>query len=119
MGLDTRSATLLGAFIVDFGIQIAGWAAASALKSEKFYDALGSVAYLSVALGSLAYSGDYFARQVLVTTLVCVWTLRLGSFLVMRVIRTGGDSRFDEMKHHPRESSFLRSLSHPLPLPKQ
>jgi len=101
MGLDTRAAILLGSAIVDFGIQISGWAFASALKSEKFYDALGSVAYLAVALGSLAYGGYYFPRQILATTLVCVWTLRLGSFLVLRVLRTGGDSRFDELKHHP------------------
>jgi len=101
MGLDTRGAILLGAAIIDFGIQIAGWAVATALKSEKFYDALGSVAYLAVAIGSLAYGDTYFPRQILVTTLVCAWTLRLGSFLLMRVIRTGGDSRFDEMKHQP------------------
>ena len=101
MGLDTRAATLIGAAVVDFGIQIAGWALATALKSEKFYDALGSVAYLAVALGSLGYGGFYHPRQILMTTLVCTWTLRLGSFLVMRVLRTGGDSRFDELKHQP------------------
>lgn len=105
MGLDTRAAILIGAAAVDFGIQIGGWAVATALKSEKFYDALGSVAYLAVSLGSLGYGGFYHARQILMTTLVCVWTLRLGSFLVMRVIRTGGDSRFDELKHKPL--SFL------------
>ena len=101
MGLDTRGATLLGAFIVDFGIQIAGWAVAVLLKSEKFYDILGSVAYLAVALGSLGYGGYYYNRQVLMTTLVCMWTLRLGSFLLLRVMKTGGDSRFDELKHRP------------------
>jgi steroid 5-alpha reductase family enzyme len=101
MGLDTQAATLVGAFIVDFGIQIAGWALAVALKSEKFYDLLGTVAYLAVALGSLAYGGFYYTRQVVMTTMVCVWTLRLGSFLVLRVIKTGGDSRFDTLKHQP------------------
>jgi steroid 5-alpha reductase family enzyme len=99
--LDTRAATLIGAAIVDFGIQTIGWALAVALKSEKFYDFLGSVAYLAVALGSLSYGGFYYTRQLVMTTMVCVWTLRLGSFLVLRVIKTGGDSRFDTLKHQP------------------
>jgi steroid 5-alpha reductase family enzyme len=101
MGLDTRAATLIGAFIIDFGIQIVGWALAYSLKSEKFYDFLGTIAYLAVALGSLSYGGFYYTRQLVMTTMVCVWTLRLGSFLVMRVIKTGGDSRFDTLKHQP------------------
>ncbi|KAG7673380.1 hypothetical protein KSW81_006594 [Nannochloris sp. 'desiccata'] len=101
MGLDTRAATLIGAAIVDFGIQIVGWALAVALKSEKFYDFLGTIAYLAVALGSLSYGGFYYTRQLVMTTMVCVWTLRLGSFLVLRVIKTGGDSRFDTLKHQP------------------
>lgn len=101
MGLDTRAATLIGAAIVDFGIQIVGWALAVALKSEKFYDFLGTIAYLAVALDSLSYGGFYYTRQLVMTTMVCVWTLRLGSFLVLRVIKTGGDSRFDTLKHQP------------------
>lgn len=106
MGLDTRSSILIGAFIVDFGIQIVGWALATALKSEKFYDFLGSVSYLAVAFGSLAYAGTYYPRQILMTTLVAVWTLRLGSFLLYRVLKTGGDSRFDELKHQPLKFLF-------------
>lgn len=104
-GLDTTGAILVGAAVLDFGIQLAGWAAATLLRSEKFYDALGSVAYLTLALGSLAYGGTYNARQVAWTTAVAAWTLRLGSFLVLRVVRTGGDSRFDEIKTRPL--SFL------------
>ena len=33
--------------------------------------------------------------------MVCAWTIRLGVFLVRRVLRDGGDSRFDEVKHDP------------------
>jgi len=39
--------------------------------------------------------------QVLVSTMVGLWTLRLGSYLVARIHRTGKDSRFDEVKHQP------------------
>lgn len=74
---------------------------AAALHSEKFYDALGSLSFLSLSLGSLAYGSDWFPRQALLTAMVCAWTLRLGCFLAYRVHVTGGDSRFDEAKHKP------------------
>ena len=80
-----------------------GWALALALKTEVFYDAAGSLTFLALALGSLGYGASFFPRQVLLTVMACVWTLRLGGFLLMRVLVTGGDSRFDEAKHQPRE----------------
>ena len=68
---------------------------------QKFYDGLGSAAYLAVAIGSLCYGAYYHARQIVATVrfaasilvvsgthtepvrqvLVCLWTLRLGGFL--------------------------------------
>lgn len=39
--------------------------------------------------------------QVAVTVLVLCWALRLGSFLFMRVLAAGKDSRFDEIKDKP------------------
>lgn len=39
--------------------------------------------------------------QLLVSAMVGLWTLRLGTYLVARIHRTGKDSRFDEVKHQP------------------
>ena len=39
--------------------------------------------------------------QVLLTVLVCLWALRLGSFLVLRISRAGSDSRFDKVRDKP------------------
>jgi hypothetical protein len=39
--------------------------------------------------------------QIAASAMVCLWAARLGSFLVARVVKTGGDSRFDEAKHQP------------------
>ena len=38
------------------------------------------------------------------TALVLSWAARLGSFLFMRVLAAGKDSRFDEIKDKPRAS---------------
>eukprot|EP00983_Pelagomonas_calceolata_P087561 1156980-Pelagomonas_calceolata.AAC.7 len=39
--------------------------------------------------------------QILVSAMVGLWTLRLGSYLVARIHKQGKDSRFDEVKHQP------------------
>eukprot|EP00878_Enallax_costatus_P045146 GHUV01054087.1.p1 GENE.GHUV01054087.1~~GHUV01054087.1.p1 ORF type:complete len:111 (-),score=15.03 GHUV01054087.1:99-431(-) len=39
--------------------------------------------------------------QIAATVFVVAWALRLGGFLVLRVWKTGHDSRFDEAKHKP------------------
>lgn len=88
-----------------------GWALALALKTEVFYDAAGSLTFLSLALGSLGYGASFYARQVVLTVMACVWTLRLGGFLLMRVLVTGRDSRFDEAKHQPRECVLVLERS--------
>ena len=92
--------SLLGAAVVDFGIQLVGWAAASAMKTEKFYDVLGSVAFASTAAMTLGGS-VMLPRQKLVSGLVLAWTARLGIFLGARAHRDGGDSRFDGVKDKP------------------
>lgn len=112
--METRTAILVYGAAVDIGIQLVGWALATVLRTETFYDAFGSLSYCALAIGSLAYGGNEHPRQILMTTLVCVWTLRLGTFLLLRALRTGGDSRFDELKHQTCRS-FLLTHSSTLP----
>ncbi|KAG2488490.1 hypothetical protein HYH03_012994 [Edaphochlamys debaryana] len=92
---------LLGWLGVDLAINWGGWAVAAALKTEKFYDMLGTGSFLALTAGSLAVGGASGARKLLVSGMVGVWALRLGAYLVDRVHRTGKDARFDEIKHKP------------------
>lgn len=84
-----------------FGPLQIGWAAACSLKTEKFYDALGSTGFITVSLASLTYTHYYHARQVVTTVFVWIWALRLGGFLLYRVLKTGKDSRFAEVLDKP------------------
>ena len=77
----------------------------AAFKTEKLYDALGSSAFAACAIGTLTYAKYYYARQVVATVFVMVWAARLGGFLFFRVLKTGSDSRFDEVKEKPRKPS--------------
>lgn len=95
------AATLAAAAVADVSAQLAGWAVSVALKTEKLYDGIGSLTFLGLAVGSLVFGGSFGARQVCVTVAVALWALRLGSLLVYRVFKTGGDSRFDEALKKP------------------
>jgi steroid 5-alpha reductase family enzyme len=46
-------------------------------------------------------AADRAPRQLLATSMVCVWAVRLGSHLFMRVLRDGHDSRFDGVRERP------------------
>ena len=78
-----------------------GWALAVILQTEKFYDAFGSIGFTTATLATLTYTHYYYARQCIVSVFVCLWAIRLGSFLLYRVLKTGKDSRFDEVKTQP------------------
>lgn len=67
-------------------------------QTEKFYDLTGSITYLSVIGLGVYLSGTTDARALLVAGLVVIWTLRLGSFLFLRILQDGKDTRFDEIK---------------------
>lgn len=77
---------------------------AAITKSERFYDLTGTLTYLAVT--AFVVATTYRARgltiiDLVTASLVVVWALRLGSFLVVRIRRAGKDARFDEMKTRP------------------
>jgi steroid 5-alpha reductase family enzyme len=100
MGGGAMQSSMLGAALVDFGIQLVGWAAAATLRTEKFYDILGSAAFATTAALTLGTSA-MMPRKKLASALAMAWTARLGIFLGARAHRDGGDSRFDGVKDKP------------------
>ena len=89
MGGGAMQSSMLGAALVDFGIQLVGWAAAATLRTEKFYDILGSAAFATTAALTLGTSA-MMPRQKLASALAMAWTARLGIFLGARAHRDGG-----------------------------
>ncbi|KAL1914961.1 uncharacterized protein VTP21DRAFT_7666 [Calcarisporiella thermophila] len=95
-------------------IQVACYCASVIPRTEKFYDASGSATFLVVILASLLHESwfsylktneilfpefaSFHPRQLLASTMIAVWTLRLGTFLLYRIFKEGKDSRFDELK---------------------
>ncbi|KAK3938632.1 hypothetical protein QBC46DRAFT_389715 [Diplogelasinospora grovesii] len=75
-----------------------GWTFLLTLASSFFLPALRSSSSSSSSGISLA---DFSWRQLAMTGGVLVYAVRLSSFLFMRILKKGHDSRFDETKHKP------------------
>ena len=71
-------------------------------SSEKYFDFTGMVATLLVvaaAMFALLSSGQQASiRSTIVAIFVSIWTLRLGTFLYIRIVKSGEDKRFREIK---------------------
>ncbi|MFL7891930.1 MAG: DUF1295 domain-containing protein [Anaerolineales bacterium] len=79
------------------------------MQTEKFYDLMGSITYLSVTWLALLLSPQVSARAWLLAVIVSIWTLRLGIFLFRRIQAAGEDERFREIK--PSWPRFLLTWS--------
>lgn len=91
------------AFAVQWVVFIhAGWNA-----TEKYFDLTGSLTYISLSVYSFSQAKSKDTRQTVLTVMVLVWAVRLGTFLFSRIHKAGKDSRFDKIKHRlPRFFNF-------------
>jgi steroid 5-alpha reductase family enzyme len=89
------------AFVIQWAVFVPSYRA----QTEHWYDITGSATYLTVTIGTLLLAGRFDTRSVLLTLLVCIWALRLGTFLFRRIKKAGADTRFDDIK-----PSFTRFL---------
>jgi len=83
------------AFVLQWGFfLLQGWPQ----RSEKLYDASGSLTHLALVLAALTAYWYRSPRQVVAGVLAVVWCTRLGTFLFNRIARDAKDERFTEMK---------------------
>ena len=90
--------------IICIGSQWLAWIPASIKQTERFYDLIGGLTYLSLVIFSLwagSQSESPSLRELIISLLVIIWSLRLSTFLYFRIHRVGKDGRFDELKNSP------------------
>lgn len=73
---------------------------AYALQFDKLTDLAGSSNFLINAIISIAITSSVSSKKIVATVCVILWAVRLASFLFIRVMKTGDDKRFDEMREH-------------------
>ena len=85
--------------IISFGVQWIAFIPAWKNHSEHFFDLTGSLTYLTVTIFAALTIPSLDLRATLLTFMVGLWAVRLGTFLYTRVKSVGADTRFDVMKY--------------------
>ncbi len=83
------------------GLQWIAFVPAAIARTERFYDLVGSLTYLTLLGVALAVAPSPSLRGGVLAVCVAVWAVRLGVFLAWRVHRAGKDRRFDDLKTQP------------------
>ncbi|KAJ7695158.1 DUF1295-domain-containing protein [Mycena rosella] len=86
--------------LVTTGYQLLGFAIAWTLQFDKITDLTGGSNFFILALLTLLAGGTFHTRNVVTSVLVMIWAVRIAGFLFFRVLMTGHDGRFDEIRKH-------------------
>lgn len=92
------------AVLIAFLIQWVAFIPAYFFQTEKFYDLTGSLTYIfTVSYVSLkSYSASNLnIGSIVLALFIILWAIRLGSFLFMRIHKSGEDRRFKFIKPSP------------------
>lgn len=84
-----------------FAINWLAFIPAALARTEHYYDLVGGITYITTTVVAVLLSGELDLRAMLVAGMVMIWSLRLATFLFLRISRRGGDSRFDDIKTRP------------------
>lgn len=93
---------LLIALLISLGIQMILFLVAYFLKTDKLTDFSYALTFIVLAVYAFILTGASGIAFILFT-LIVLWALRLGIYLVIRINKEGKDARFDSMRE-----SFVR-----------
>lgn len=83
-----------GAFLVNW----IAFVPAYVFQTERYFDLMGSLTYLSIVAVVLLLGIGGDPRKALIAICISIWAMRLGSFLFLRIREDGSDGRFDRIK---------------------
>ena len=105
----TGNSLVVEAVLIAFIIQWAAFIPAYAFQTEKFYDLIGTLTYLTVTWYTLYMSSEKFTNlngaSIAIVLFISLWAIRLGSFLFSRIHKDGEDKRFRTIK--PSATQFF------------
>jgi steroid 5-alpha reductase family enzyme len=93
-GLPVYALCIAVAFLIQWIAFVPAWFN----RTEKFYDLTGGITYITATVLALLLTPDADARSLLLAGIVIVWSVRLASFLFLRIRAAGEDRRFREIK---------------------
>jgi len=86
--------------LVTVAYQLLGFAIAWTFQFDKITDFTGGSNFFILALLTLLIGNTFYVRNIIASVFVMIWAARLAGFLLFRVLKTGSDNRFDDIRSH-------------------
>ncbi len=90
--------TILLYLLIVLGINIALFLIAYRLKSDKLTDISYALSFLALDVAIIIHTKRFDAYGFVLFLMVALWAVRIGGFLLIRVLHVGKDKRFDDMR---------------------
>jgi steroid 5-alpha reductase family enzyme len=90
--------SIVTALIISLAINLLMFFIAFRLNSDKLTDASYAISFIALAVFVLIKSSSINNYVLLGSLMVIIWAIRIGGFLLYRVIKAGKDKRFDEIR---------------------
>ncbi|AGM25366.1 DUF1295 domain-containing protein [Spiroplasma chrysopicola] len=90
---------ILYTFIISLGLNLVFFAIAFLLKSDAFTDITYALTFVLTTSIILGWKQNFSLFQIVLYVLVLLWAIRLGTYLLIRIIKIKVDHRFDKMRN--------------------
>ena len=94
------TANILLSLIVSMALQAIFFVFAATLKTDKVTDLTYSLTFLLLAGGLLFMHPEPESGHYVLAGMVALWSIRLGGYLLVRIIQMGRDRRFDGIREN-------------------
>lgn len=91
---------------ISIAINFAMFLVAYKKQTDKLTDISYAITFVVLALYAMVFSGALITSKWILYAMIVVWASRIGTFLYVRISKTGKDKRFDD-----RRSDFKKFLS--------
>ncbi|MBN2100657.1 DUF1295 domain-containing protein [Candidatus Dojkabacteria bacterium] len=89
---------LLYSLLLSLGIQILFFIFAFLLKTDKLTDLTYGLTFIILVFFAITLSPMITVNKIILLAMICLWALRLISYLFYRINKMKKDTRFDEMR---------------------
>jgi steroid 5-alpha reductase family enzyme len=91
---------ILVALGLSIAINAVFFAFAALLRTDKVTDLSYSLSFVVLSVVLFISGGNRSLLHIVTALLICAWGIRLGAYLFARILKTGIDHRFDDMRDH-------------------
>lgn len=90
---------LFQSLVIALSINITLFLIAYRYKSDKLTDISYAISFVALDIFALFHTNKINLYGFILFLLVAVWALRIGAFLLIRILRVGKDKRFDDLRN--------------------